>query len=153
MNIVLASDPFAYSLKKVLIDHLQGNGHTVIDADHDSGITYYEAAEKGVAVIQNGEAEYGIFLCGTGAGMCIAANKFTGIYAVSVESVFSAVRAKAINNANVITMGAMIVGNVMACDMADAWLNTGFTQGLENLSDFLHQAEKAVAAIDQRNRK
>ncbi len=60
MNIVLASDPFAYSLKKVLIDHLQGNGHTVIDADHDSGITYYEAAEKGVAVIQNGEAEYGI---------------------------------------------------------------------------------------------
>lgn len=153
MNIVLASDPFAYELKKVLIAHLQEKGHTVIDADQDSGITYYEAAEKGVSAIQKGEAECGIFLCGTGAGMCIAANKFAGIYAVAVESVFSAARAKAINNANVITMGAMIVGNVMACEMADAWLNTKFTQGLENLSDFLHQAEKAVAAIDHNNRK
>ena len=85
--------------------------------------------------------------------MCVAANKFSGIYAVSVESVFSAARAKAINNANVITMGAMIVGKEMACEMADAWLNTKFTQGLEGLADFLHQAEQAVMAIDFDNRK
>ena len=85
--------------------------------------------------------------------MCIAANKFPGIFAVSVESVFAAARAKAINNANVITMGAMIVGEAMACEMADAWLNTKFTQGLENLSGFLHQAEQAVIKIDRENRR
>lgn len=153
MNIVLAADPFAYSLKKVLFEHLQKKGHTVIDADSNSGITYYEAAGKGVDVIQQGNADCGIFLCGTGAGMSIAANKYPGIYAVAVESVFSAVRAKAINNANVITMGAMIVGEAMACEMADAWLNTKFTQGLEDLSDFLLQAEQAIAELDNQHRK
>ena len=153
MNIVLASDPFAYSLKNVLAEYLQKKNHTVIDADNNSGITYYEAAGKGVSEILQGNADYGIFLCGTGAGMCIAANKYPGIYAVAVESVFSAARAKAINNANVITMGAMIVGDAMACEMADAWLNTRFTQGLEDLSDFLHQAQQAVMDIDNKHRR
>jgi len=153
MKIVLAADPFAYSLKKALLCHLREKGYQVLDADNNSDIPYYDAVCEGVSSIQKGEADCGIFLCGTGAGMCIAANKFPGIFAVSVESVFAAARAKAINNANVITMGAMIVGEAMACEMADAWLNTKFTQGLENLSDFLHQAEQAVIKIDRENRR
>ena len=85
--------------------------------------------------------------------MCIVANKVKGINAVAVESVFSAGKAKAINNANVITMGAMIVGDFMACAMVDAWLDTKFAQGFEPLKDFLDGAYTSVSEIDARNRK
>jgi len=85
--------------------------------------------------------------------MCIIANKFAGIRAVAVESVFTAARAKAINDANVITMGAMVVGPEMVAEMADVWLSTKFTEGLEELASFLTDAKKAVDGIDRANRK
>lgn len=153
MKIVLAADPFAYDLKKVLADHLSGRGCVVVDADGGTGTPYYDAAVAALEQLKREAADGAILLCGTGAGMCIVANKISGIRAVAVESVFTAARAKAINNANVITMGAMVVGPVMACAMVDAWLDTRFTEGLENLSEFLHGAAAAVDRIDADNRK
>lgn len=153
MKIVLAADPFAYGLKKALAAHLSKQMHEIVDADNYKGVAYYDAAATASGMIQNGHANCGILLCGTGAGMSIVANKFSGICAVAVESVFTAARARAINNANVITMGAMVVGEAMACEMADVWLKTKFTQGLEELAGFLNDAVKAVDAIDAQNRK
>ena len=69
-----------------------------------------------------------------------------------VESVFAAQKAKAINDANIISMGSMIVGESMACAMADAWLDANFADGFEELRGFLETAREKVSEIDGANR-
>lgn len=152
MKIVLGADPFAYNLKKSIAEHLAKRGIEVIDTDGYTKTAYYLVAEKSAKLVAAKKADGAVLLCGTGAGMCIVANKVQGIKAVSVESVFAAKKAKAINNANVITMGAMIVADFMANDMVDAWLDTKFAEGFEPLKDFLEQAYQEVSKIDITNR-
>ena len=88
MNIVVAADPFAVELKDAIKEHLESKGYSVSDvgATKDSEMPYYDAAPAAAALIQSGKAERAILFCGTGAGMCIVANKFKGIQAVCVES-------------------------------------------------------------------
>ena len=82
--------------------------------------------------------------------MNVVANKIPGITAVAVESTFTAAKAKIINNANVITMGAMVVGKELACAMADAWLKAEFAEGLDaQTADFLRDAEKFIAGLEK----
>jgi len=152
MKITVGADPFAVGLKKAVVNHLVGKGVEVIDADAGESIPYYESAQRACRLIQSGKADKGILLCGTGMGMSIVANKFDGITAACVESVFSAKMCKAINNANVLTMGAMILGEFMALQMVDIWLSTKFTEGLEVHEDFLRNAVSCVAQIDKSNR-
>lgn len=153
MILALGADPFAANLKKALLTHLTQRGIQVVSVENDDKMPFYETAAAGAKLIRSGAADCAILLCGTGAGMCVVANKFAGISAVCVESVFTAAKAKAINRANVITMGAMVVGEGMACAMADAWLDTEYNEGLENIADFLDQAALEIAAIDNANRK
>ncbi len=80
--------------------------------------------------------------------MCIIANKFKGVNAVVVESVFSARMARAINNSNVLTLGAMIVAPWMAKEMVDVWLETKHTEGLPEFAEFLKDACTKVNALD-----
>ncbi len=80
--------------------------------------------------------------------MAIVANKFKGVNAVCVESVFAARMARVVNDANTLTMGAMIVAPWMAKEMVDTWLETKHTQGLEQFSDFLIDAVKKVDALN-----
>ncbi|MFC1652415.1 RpiB/LacA/LacB family sugar-phosphate isomerase [Planctomycetota bacterium] len=151
MKIVLAADPFAIELKDAVKIHLEEQGHTFLDvgATQENEMAYYDGARKAARTIQEGAADRGILFCGTGAGMCIIANKHRGVSAVVVESVFAARMASAVNAANVITMGAMIVAPWMANEMVDAWLNTKHTEGLEPFADFLKDAVEKVGAIDQ----
>lgn len=153
MKLVLATDPFAQELKDHLAQYLSHRGIELVMIPEEKNLPYYETAVIAAQMIQRGEAEGGILLCGTGAGMNIVANKFAGITAVCVESVFAASRAKAINRANVLTMGAMIVGKEMACAMADAWIDTKPNEGLEGIADFLNQAAEDVRRIDEKLRK
>lgn len=150
MNIVLAADPFAVDLKDAVKEHLVKKGYTVTDvgAAKDKEIPYYDAAPSAARLLQSGKAERGILFCGTGAGMCIVANKFKGVNAVCVESVFAAKMARAVNDANVITLGAMIVAPWMANAMVDAWLETKHTEGLEDFAGFLKDACAKVNALD-----
>ncbi len=150
MNIVLAADPFAVDLKDAIKEHLEKKGYTVLDvgAAKDKEMAYYDGAPAAAKLLQGGKAERGILFCGTGAGMCIVANKFKGVNAVCVESVFSAKMARAINDSNVITMGAMIVAPWMAKAMVDAWLDTKHTEGLEQFAGFLKDACVKVNALD-----
>ena len=83
--------------------------------------------------------------------MSIVANKFKGVTASCVESVFAAKMARAINDSNVLTMGSMIVAEWMAKEMVDAWMKTKHTEGLEQFADFLKDATKKVNEIDQKN--
>lgn len=150
MKIVVAADPFAVELKDIVKAHLEQKGYSVTDCGAQVGndIAYYDAAPAAARLLQSGGAERGLLFCGTGAGMCIVANKFKGVNAVCVESVFSARMARVINDANVLTMGAMMIAPWMAKAMVDTWLETKHTEGLEDLADFLRDACARVQALD-----
>lgn len=152
MKLAIGADPFAYGLKKAVAQHLKNRGVEVMDMDSYAETPYYEVAEKAARVISAGNADGAVLFCGTGAGMAIVANKICGVRAVCVESVFAAKKAKAINDANAITMGAMIIGEAMACEMVDAWLDTKFAEGFEQLREFLESARGQVGKIDAANR-
>ena len=152
MKIALGADPFAYDLKKAVERHLRGRGAEILDADGYSDKAYFEVAESAAKAVASGGADGAVLFCGTGAGMAIVANKIRGVRAVCVESVFAAQKAKAINDANIISMGSMIVGESMACAMADAWLDANFADGFEELRGFLETAREKVSEIDGANR-
>ncbi len=151
MKIVFAADPFALGLRKAIIEHLEKNGHEVIDfgaSESNTEIAYYDSCVKACEALQRGEGERGILLCGTGMGMNVIANRFQGVRAAVVESVFAAKMCRAINDANVLCLGAMIWGDWMACEAVDVFLKTQLGDGLEDLKEFLQQAAKTVAEIN-----
>ena len=145
--ILIAADPFAKTLKDAIVAHLNEKGYKVVDLGTPDDLPYYEGAVAACRAIQSGKAERAILLCGTGMGMSVIANRFKGIVASVVESVFAAKMCRAINNANILCLGSMIWGDWMANEAVDAFLNTQFTEGLEPLADYLRDAEKKVSAI------
>jgi len=155
MNIVIASDPSAFQLKEAVRRHLEHKGHTVSDRGTSATqkVPFYEAAQNACSVLQEGKAERGILLCGSGMGMAIVAGKQAGVIAACVESVYAARMSRAINNANVLCLGAMIWGETMAQEAVDVFLTTAHTQGLETIKEDLVKSAEEVTRIDQRTRK
>lgn len=153
MKIAIAADPFALQLKAEVKKHLEELGHGVIDVDGGKEVPYYDGASQVAGLVQQGNAERGILFCGTGMGMSIVANKFAGVTASCVESIFAARMCRAINDANVLTMGAMVMAPWSANLAVDAFLETKHTESLEQFSDFLKAAVKTVDDIDQANRR
>ena len=148
-KIIIAADPFAVDLKDSIKAKLIADGYEVEDVGSQKGqdIAYYDCAPVACKKLQKDPTARGILLCGSGMGMSIVANRFAGIHASVVESVFAAKMCRAINNANVLCLGAMIWGDWMAKEAVDVFLNTKFTQGLEGLEDFLQGAYKTVNSI------
>ena len=136
MKLAIGADPFAYGLKKAVAQHLKNRGVEVMDMDSYAETPYNEVAEKAAREISAGNADGAVLFCGTGAGMAIVANKICGVRAVCVESVFAAKKAKAINDANAITMGAMIIGEAMACEMVDACSIQSLRRALSSCANF-----------------
>lgn len=152
-TILVAADPFAVGLKTAVVQHLEKRGFAVKDlgaTDANKEKPYFESAVDVCKALQRGEAKRAFLFCGTGMGMSLIANRFKGVRAAAVESVFAAKMCRTINDANVLCMGQMIWGDMMAAAAADAFLDTKFTEGLENLAPFLHEAAKKVEAIDGR---
>lgn len=150
MRIVVAADPWAVELKDAVKAHLIELGHEVMDLGGDAAcqVNYYDGAAAAARLIQSGEAERGVLFCGTGMGMAIVANKFRGVYASVIESPLTARLCRAVNNANVLTMGALLLTPFVALQAVDEWLNTAHTQGLEAHKDFLCGALKAIENIE-----
>ena len=151
MRIVVAADPWGLELKNAVKSHLVELGHEAIDVggSAEAPANYYDVAVVAAKQIQRGEADRAVLCCGTGMGMAIVANKFKGIYASVVESVLAAKLCRAVNNANVLTLGGLILTPFVAVQAVDAWLATAHTEGLEEHTDFLRQALKAIAAIEE----
>lgn len=149
-KIIVAADPFAVELKDAIVADLKAQGYDVTDVGSttEKEIPYYDGAVVACKLLQADKSARGILLCGSGMGMSIVANKFKGISASVVESVFAAKMCRSINNANVLCLGAMIWGEWMAKEAVNVFLNTQFTEGLEGLSEFLHDAVKKVDAIE-----
>ena len=149
-TILVAADPFAVGLKNAVVKHLEERGFAVKDlgaTDANKDKPYFESAVEVCRALQKGDAKRAFLFCGTGMGMNMIANRFKGVRAAVVESVFAAKMCRAINDANVLCMGQMIWGDMMANAAADAFLDTKFTETLEPLATFLEDARKKVEAI------
>jgi len=131
MKIAIGSDHAGYELRKVIVQHLQSKGLEVIDVGtYKPESTHYPIYAQIVGkAVTSGEADFGILICGTGIGIGISANKVPGIRAASVSDTYSARMARAHNNANVLAMGARVVGAGLATDIVDAWLAQDFEGG------------------------
>ena len=152
-TILVAADPFAVGLKKAIVAHLEKRGFAVKDmgaTDAAPEKPYFESAVEVCRALQKGEAKRAFLFCGTGMGMNMIANRFPGVRAAVVESVWAAKMCRAINDANVLCLGQMLWGEWMANAAVDAFLDTKFTEGLETLAPFLQDAAKKVAAISGR---
>ncbi len=113
MNIVFGCDPNATDFKQKLMEYVKELGHEVTDYGSEDPI-YANVAIKCAQAVAAGEFDRGILLCGTGIGVSIAANKVKGAYAACVHDVYQAQRAELSNHANLITMGAQVIGIELA---------------------------------------
>lgn len=131
MRIAVGSDHAGLHLKNVLARHLREAGHEVQDVGtyDEQSTDYPDWATRVTQRVLDGEADRGLLVCGTGQGMAMAANKRRGIRAAVVAEPFSARMAAEHNNANVLCLGARVVGEGVAVDCLDAWLKTEFAGG------------------------
>ncbi len=131
MKIVIAADHAGFELKNIVVEHLQAHGHEVDDRGTHSleSVDYPDYAREVGRALQEGSAERGILVCGTGLGMAMTANKLEGIRAASVSDTFSAKMCREHNDANVLAFGARVVGPGLALELVDAFLETAFGAG------------------------
>ena len=132
MKILIGSDHIGYPLKADLISFLGGLGHAVIDVGcrgENDVVDYPDIAVALAERIRSGETDRGVLVCGTGIGMAIAANKVPRIRAACCHDAYSAERARRSNDAQVMTMGALIVTPTLAHEIMDHWLASEFADG------------------------
>lgn len=131
MMIAIGCDHAGFEMKQTLAEHLKENGYTVNDFGcfGTESCDYPDFARKVAEAVASGNAEYGILICGTGIGMCIAANKVKGIRAAVVNEEFSAQATREHNDANILCLGARVIDNEKAISLTDIFLNTDFSNG------------------------
>lgn len=128
--IAVGCDHAGYELKKDIIEYLKNNNIEVVDCGcNGESCDYPEIAEIVCQKITSGEAEKGILFCGTGIGMSMAANKIKGIRAAVCTDHFSVKYTRLHNDANVLCMGARVIGAGIAEELTDLFLNTGYEGG------------------------
>lgn len=129
MKVSIGSDHGGYELKLEVIEHLKARGFEVIDVGTDSPAScdYPIYAKKVAADITSKNADLGILICGTGIGMSMTANKIEGIRAALCHDTFSAQATREHNDANILCMGARVVGPGLALMIIDTFLDTPFS--------------------------
>ena len=131
MRIAIGCDHRGLNLKQAIIKSLSESDHKFEDVgtNDTASVDYPDIAIKVGNEVLKGNAEYGILICGSGIGMCIAANKIKGIRAANCNDIFSARRSRAHNNANVLCLGGDILGEVLALEIVTIFLSTDFLGG------------------------
>ena len=131
MQVAIGADEAAFDLKEILKTHLAGKGVDVVDygAYDKSPVLYPDIAVKVAEAIAAGKHPRGILMCGTGIGMAITANKVPGVRAATCHDTYSAERARKSNDAQILTMGARVIGPELAKTIVDAWLKSEFEGG------------------------
>ena len=131
MKIVLACDHGGFELKEVIKRYLEELGIEYIDVGTYSteSVDYPDFAYKGAMSIRNGKADRGIFICGTGIGMSIAANKLKGIRAALCYNIYAAEFSRRHNDSNVLALGGRVLGSELAKAIVKKWLFTSFDGG------------------------
>ena len=131
MTIAIGNDHAAVDFKNEIIKYLESKDFEVINVGTDTkdSCDYPVPADKVSKLINEGKAKLGILICGTGIGISIAANKHKGIRAALCENTTTAKFTRLHNNANVLCMGARIIGIELAKDIVDIFLTTEYEGG------------------------
>lgn len=131
MKIVIASDHAGFNLKEEIKKHLTDKNITYEDIGVYGGESadYPVPGRKAAELVAEGAFEKGIIICGTGIGISIAANKVKGIRAAAVSDTFSARMSRMHNDANMLALGARVVGIGLALEIVDTWLSAEFEGG------------------------
>ena len=131
MKLAIGADHRGFRLKEILKKHLAGLGHSVIDfgCEGEDSVDYPDYAEAVARAVASHRAKLGILICSSGVGMCIAANKVRGIRAALCVNELMATRSRQHNNANVLCLGADLLGPALAKRIVDAWLGAEFEGG------------------------
>ena len=132
VRIAVGSDHGGFELKSILTKELMDRGYEILDLGTTDGVTAVDYPDFGAGVahaVIDDRAECGIAICGTGIGVAIAANKVRGVRAAVVHDVTTAQLAKEHNHANVLCLGARVIGTQVAIDAVLAWLKQSPSEG------------------------
>ena len=140
-NIVLGADHNGIELKKIIKEYLLEKYYDPIDIGpfNTNKVDYPDYASQAAQIVANGDAQYGILICGSGIGMSIVANKVAGVRAALVHNLQTAPLTKEHNNANMLCLGAWMVDTDTNLQIVDSWLNANFEE---------YRHVKRVAKID-----
>ncbi len=145
MKIIIGNDHAAPDMKKELVTYLEGLGHEVVNfgVDTTDSCDYPVIGEKVGRAVVAGEGDCGILICGTGAGISIAANKVKGVRAAVCSDTTTARLVKEHNNANIIAFGSRVVGIEAAKDIIKAYLEAEYEGGRhQRRIDLIHAIEE-----------
>jgi len=131
MRVALGCDHAGFILKDVVAESLAQAGHEVLDEGtfSEESCDWPEFAERVARRVSSGEAERGIAICGTGLGMAMTANKLPGVRAAVCNDLYTARYSRLHNDANVLTMGARVIGPGVAEEIVRIWMETPFEGG------------------------
>ena len=131
MRIVVGGDHRGYQLKDQIAQHLRDAGHEVLDVGTHSSesVDYPDLAVAVGRPIQNGEAQRGVLVCGSGVGAVIAANKLTGIRAGLCHDTYSAHQGVEHDDMNMLCLGSRVVGDELAVEIVDSFIGAQFAGG------------------------
>lgn len=131
MKIAIGNDHGGIMLKKAIMDHFKKGNVEWIDVGvtEMKSVDYPDIAQQVADQILSGKAERGILLCGTGIGIGIAANKIAGIRAALCHDVYSAIKSREHNDANILTMGERVIGPGLGLLIVEEWLKAEFEGG------------------------
>lgn len=144
--IAIASDHAGFDLKEEIIAFLKEMNYEVKDygtCDASCSVDYPDYGQAVAEAVKNGECEKGIIICGTGLGISMAANKIPGIRAALCTDAYMARMSREHNNANILALGARVIGTGLALDIVDTWLKSEFTGGKHKIRvDKISEIEK-----------
>jgi ribose 5-phosphate isomerase B len=146
MRIAVASDHAGFALKSVVIDELKKQGQEVIDfgVDSPASVDFPDYAERVGRALQYQQAERGILICGSGVGMCIAANKLAGVRASIAHDIYSAHQGVEHDSMNVLCLGSRVIGDELARELVRAFVQAEF----QREERFLRRMEK-IGALEK----
>jgi ribose 5-phosphate isomerase B len=129
MRIAVGADHAGFELKRDLAGHLAQQGHDVTDLGTHStaAVDYPDTAEAVATFLRNGQADRGILVCGSGAGVSVAASKFPGIRAAVCHDVYTARQAVEHDDVNVLCLGARVIGPALTRSLVEAFVAATFS--------------------------
>lgn len=131
MKIAVGSDHAGFRLKGIIRDYLKKEGYEVEDVGtfSEESVHYPVFAFRVAKLVADGKADRGILVCGSGIGMCMAANRVKGIRAVHASEPYSAKMSRRHNDSNVLCLGERFIGQDMAMEILRVWLSEPFEGG------------------------
>lgn len=130
-RIIIGCDHAAYRLKEILKAALRNQGFEVTDVGThgETSMDYPETGKMVAEKVSSGEYERGILTCGTGLGMSMVANKYPHVRAALCNDLFSSTMSRRHNNANILVLGGRVIGDILALEILNTWLETAFEGG------------------------